>query len=130
MSTKPHRVKSLLNASKRDLILRALLEIGTVRGAALASQVDRSSVYATMRADPLFAQAIAEAKALGIEAAKDEVYDRAMDRLDKASATLLMFIVKQADPSYRESYRSPDDLDKLVPIRDVLEAIKSEPSDA
>ena len=84
----------------------------------------------TMRAEEAFHAAVAEAKQLGIEAAKDEVYERAMDRMDRASSTLLMFIIKQADPSYREGYRTPEDDEAKVSLRDVMNAIRPEPDAA
>ena len=106
------------------------MEVGTIRGAALASKVDRSTVYETMRQEPDFRAAVAEAQKLGIEAMKDEAYDRAMDRTASASATLLMFLIKQADPSYRDSYRAPEDDSDKVSLRDVINAIRPEPDDA
>ena len=129
MTTKTHRRKSRLGKAKRDTFLRALMEVGTIRGAARAAEVDRSTVYETMRAEEAFHAAVAEAKQLGIEAAKDEVYERAMDRMDRASSTLLMFIIKQADPSYREGYRTPEDDEAKVSLRDVMNAIRPEPSE-
>ena len=103
------------------------MEIGTIRGAAIASQADRSTVYETIRSEPNFRTAVEEAKQLGIEAAKDEVYDRAMDRTANASAQLLMFLVKKHDPSYRDNYRPPEDEDDKVSLRDVMNAIRPDP---
>ena len=127
MPTKNHRAKSILSRDARDRFLRALMECGTIRGASIASAVDRSGVYSTMRAEPDFKAAVEEAKALGVEAAKDEAYDRAMDRMDRASHILLMFLIKQADPSYRDSYRAPEDDSDKVSLRDVINAIRPEP---
>ena len=39
-----------------------------------------------------------------------------------------MFLIKQADPTYRESYRAPEDEEAKVSLRDVMNAIRPEPS--
>ena len=54
-------------------------------------------------------KAVDEARALGIEALKDEAYSRAMGWRGRASDILLMFLIKQSDPSYRDNYHAPED---------------------
>ena len=115
-----------LGARSQATFLAALLEIGTIAGAARAADVDRPAVYATMRLDDAFAKAVDEARALGIEALKDEAYSRAMGWRGRASDILLMFLIKQADPSYRDNYHAPEDEGDKVSLRDVMNAIRPE----
>ena len=57
-----------------------------------------------------FKAAVDEARNIGIEALKDIAYARAAEKSD----VLLMFLIKQADPSYRDNYHTPeDDSDKV-----------------
>ena len=118
--------KSLLGLRNRTRFLSALLGCGTVSEAARIAKVDRSTVYRTMRADANFKAAVDEARDVGIEALKDIAYARAAKRSD----VLLMFLIKQADPSYRESYRAPEDESDKVSLRDVMNAIRPEAPDA
>ena len=118
------RPKSLLGKRNRARFLTALLECGTVSEAARVAAVDRPSVYRTMTANPDFKEAVSEARDVGIEALKDKAYTRASDKSD----VLLMFLIKQADPTYRESYRAPEDEEAKVSLRDVMNAIRPEPS--
>lgn len=93
-----------------------------------------------MRADADFGTAVTEARHLGLEALKDEAYRRAhagvsepvfyqgrqVATIQKYSDTLLMFLIKQGDPSYRDSYHAPEE-GPQVSIRDVMAAIRPEP---
>ena len=45
----------------------------------------------------------------------------------KFSDNLLMFLMKREDPSYRDSYRAPEDDSDKVSLRDVINAIRPEP---
>ena len=122
MPTSTHSPKSQVGPRNRDKFLRALLECGTVAEASRLSKVDRANVYRTMRDDPLFKAAVEEARGIGIEALKDVAYVRAVEKSD----ILLMFLIKQADPSYRDSYRAPEDDTDKVSLRDVMNAIRPE----
>ena len=125
MPTPDHRPKSKVGPRNRDKFLRALLECGTVAEASRISNVDRANLYRTMREDPPFKAAVKEAREIGIEALKDVAYVRAVEKSD----VLLMFLIKQADPSYRDNYRAPEDDTEKVSLRDVMNAIRPEPSD-
>ena len=87
-----------LGRAARGVFLEALLERGTIAGAARDAKVDRPAVYATMRLDPVFALAVEEARELGVEALKDEAYARAMGWKVRASDILLMFLIKAGRP--------------------------------
>ena len=111
MPSDTHSPKSLLGLRNRVKFLSALLECGTVSQSARLAKVDRPTVYRTMSADAGPSRgAVEEARNVGIEALKDEAYVRARDRSD----VLLMFLIKQADPTYRESYRAPEDEEAKV----------------
>ena len=123
MASNTHRPKSLLGKRNRvQSFLSTLLECGTISEASRVAVVDRPTVYRTMRADADFKAAVEEARDVGIEALKDIAYKRASDKSD----ILLMFLIKQADPSYRDSYRAPEDEEAKVSLRDVMNAIRPE----
>ena len=142
MPKRPHTPKSLLSAAKRDTFLRALMEIGKVQPASRASKVDHSSIYATMRAEPDFKAAVEEARAIGsgpyVDTLTDEAHRRAVEGIQEAvfykgervatvrkySDNLLMFLIKREDPSYRDSYRPPEDDGGQVSLVDVIAAIQ------
>ena len=140
--TDTHSPKSLLGARNRDRFLRALMECGTVYRAAALAEVDRPTVYRTMRAEPDFKAAVEEARGIGKEPYRDtlteEVHRRAVDGITepvfyrgemvatvrKYSDTLLMFLLKREDPSYRDSYRAPEDDSGKVSLVDVITAVQ------
>ena len=147
MSTGVHRPKSVLGARNRDKFLCALLECGTIYHAAGLSEVDRAAVYRTMRAEPEFKAAVEEAREIGKEPYRDMLTEEAHRRatgiqepvfyrgeivatIRKYSDNLLMFLLKREDPSYRDSYRAPEDDSGQVSIREVLAAIRPELNDA
>ena len=122
MPSDTHSPKSLLGKRNRSRFLTALLQCGTIAEAARLAEVDRANVYRTMTDDVYFRVAVDEARDIGIEALKDVAYARARDKSD----VLLMFLIKQADPTYRESYRAPEDESDKVSLRDVMNAIRPE----
>ena len=91
---------------------------GNVTRAIAGARVDRTYVYDKRNTDVEFAAAWDEAKKMGLDVLKDEAWRRAHEgvKRDKFylgkkiateieySDTLLMFLIKQADPSYREHY--------------------------
>lgn len=98
----------------------AALEVaGRVDLACKAASAARGWVYGWRERDLDFADAWVTAKAIGKEILKDEAFRRAHDGVDepkfhageicghvrKYSDSLLMFLIKQADPSYREHFR-------------------------
>lgn len=91
---------------------------GNASKALKAASLARSWVYAKRREDTDFALAFDEARKCGLEVLKDEAHRRAYEGIDKPvyyqgeevavlkeySDTLLMFLIKQHDPSYREHF--------------------------
>ena len=140
--TDTHSPKSLLGPRNRDRFLRALMECGTIFRAAKLAEVDRPTVYRTMRAESDFKAAVEEARVIGKEPYKDtltqEVYRQAVEGIDepvyyqgklvdtvkKYSPILLMFLLKREDPSYRDSYRAPEDDSGKVSLVDVIAAVQ------
>ena len=110
--------------------------------------MDRTAVYRTMRAEPDFNTAVQEAREIGKEPYRDVLTEEAHWRatggtqepvfyrgeivatIRKYSDNLLMFLLKREDPSYRDSYRAPEDDSGQVSIREVLAAIRPELNDA
>lgn len=91
---------------------------GNVTRALNGARVDRTYAYDKRNTDIEFAAAWDDAKKVGLDVLKDEAWRRAHEgvKRDKFylgkkiateieySDTLLMFLIKQADPSYREHY--------------------------
>lgn len=95
-----------------------LSQHGNVTRALAGAKVDRTYAYDKRNTDIEFAAAWDDAKKVGLDVLKDEAWRRAHEgvKRDKFylgkriateieySDTLLMFLIKQADPSYREHY--------------------------
>ena len=91
---------------------------GNVTRALKAGKLDRGYAYDKRGTDLEFAQAWDDAKKMGLDVLKDEAWRRAHEGVlrDKYHAgekcgqeriysdTLLMFLIKQADPTYREHF--------------------------
>lgn len=126
---KPSKPRAVLEAAPRPtadwakskkllgFILR-LNQHGNVTRALKAAKLDRGYAYDKRGTDIEFAQAWDDAKKMGLDVLKDEAWRRAHDGVLKDkyhqgdvcgqervySDTLLMFLIKQADPSYREHF--------------------------
>lgn len=97
---------------------------GNVTRAIAGAKVDRGYVYDKRNSDLEFAAAWEEAKKMGLDVLKDEAWRRAHEGVERQkfyqgvpilvkgkhyverefSDTLLMFLIKQADPSFREHF--------------------------
>ncbi len=78
----------------------------SVKAAAEAAGVGRRRFYDWRDMDAEFREAWEDAVTGSVEVLEDEVRDRALDRTDKNSHILLMFLVKKHKPEYRENYKS------------------------
>lgn len=101
------------------LFIKALKISGRVDLASKASHAARGWVYEWRAKDSDFADNWEAALSIGKEILKDEAFRRAHDGVDeprfhqgeligyvrKYSDSLLMFLIKQADPSYREHFQ-------------------------
>lgn len=112
------RRRSLTRAA-REAFLEALAAGWSVTHAAGRAGVYRRRFYEARDADPAFAEAWQDAWQQGTDVLVDEVRLRAFEGVDEPvfqkgelvgevrrfSDTLLMFYVKQRDPSFRENHR-------------------------
>ncbi len=106
----------------RSKLVKFIAELelaGRVDLACKKAKAARGWVYKWRSNDPEFADEWEAAKRVGKEMLKDEAYRRAYDGVDepryhqgeicghvkKYSDTLLMFLIKQADPTYREHFQ-------------------------
>lgn len=106
---------------KSAALIRFIAELGrhgNVVHALKAAKLSRAWIYEKRQIDLEFASAFEEARRCGLEVLKDEAHRRAFEgikepvfymgkrvaHVQKYSDTLLMFLVKQADPTYREHY--------------------------
>ena len=111
--------KTWQESPKLVTVVRELMKHGNVSRALSAAKAGRGWVYRRRQEDTDYHDAFEEARTCGIEVLKDEAHRRAYDgveepvfyqgeevaRIRKYSDTLLMFLIKQADPSYREHFQ-------------------------
>lgn len=95
-------MKRLTESNKR-MFLAALLAGETVTKACQTAGISRRLAYYWKAEDEEFAGEWEEAQARGSEQFEDELRERALDRNDPRSHTLLMFLLKKLDPAFKES---------------------------
>lgn len=124
MTNKPAtRQKAWETSVKLLAFIHALEKNGNVTDALHAASASRPWIYKKRKTNPEFADAFEEARACGIEVLKDEAHRRAYGFDDPVYRTakngqrvkcgsvrrwsdvLLMFLIKQSDPTYREHYQ-------------------------
>ena len=93
------------NVAKKATFLAQLKMGSSVKTAALAAGIHRRTAYDWRDQDPEFHRAWEDAIKEAVEVLEDEVRARALDRNDKQSYILLMFLLKKHDPTYRENYK-------------------------
>ena len=113
------RKKTWQESTKLVLVVRELMKHGNVSQALRKAKAGRGWVYRRRKEDADYHDAFEEARLCGIEVLKDEAHRRAYEGIlepvfyqgdevatvRKYSDTLLMFLIKQADPSYREHFQ-------------------------
>lgn len=107
---------------RSKLLVKVIAELekhGNVSEALRKAKASRGWVYEKRQTDLEFASAFDDARACGLEVLKDEAHRRAYEGVDEPkfhqgeicghvrrySDTLLMFLIKQSDPSYREHFQ-------------------------
>ena len=107
------------DSDKLVVVIRELGKHGNVTQAMKSAKAARGWVYGRRQRDRFFRDAFEAARACGIEVLKDEAHRRAYAGIEepvfhqgaicghvrKYSDGLLMFLIKQADPSYREHFQ-------------------------
>ena len=115
----PDGIADWQTRSKLVLFIKELTLCGRVDLACKKAKAGRGWIYKWRQHDADFLAAFEEARACGLEALKDEAFRRAYEgvaeprfhqgeicgEVQKYSDTLLMFLIKQSDPSYREHYQ-------------------------
>jgi transposase-like protein len=104
MSVKPSSHKA--NIPAKATFLAHLMNGKSVKAASEAAAINRRTVYDWRDQDSEFREAWEDAITGSIEVLEDEVRERALDRTDKNSHILLMFLVKKHKPEYRENYKT------------------------
>ena len=104
--------------SKKTAFLNAFMDLGHISNACKAAEIARQTHYDWMENDPDYVVRFQRARKIAGEMLIDEARRRAHDGWDepvyhlgqvvgqvrKYDSTLLMFLIKQLDPSYRERY--------------------------
>ena len=133
------RKRQYWTPKKRTAFCQALAMGVTVRTAAEAVGMSRSSAYRQRESDPAFAEAWGEAKEEGKERLEAECRRRAMGwnetRYDKDgnayevfrySDNLLMFMLKKLDPTYRDRVGVSITETRRHIVVDLLQVVKDE----
>lgn len=108
-----------MRSKKLVQFLAYLKQDGNVSEALRKAKTARGYVYDRRQTDTEFADAFETARAMGRECLVDEAHRRAYKGIEREiyyqgevvgterrySDTLLMFLIKQQDPSYREHYQ-------------------------
>jgi len=104
---------------KLNKVIAELAKHGNVSSALRAASASRAWVYEKRQIDQEFADAFEDARTCGLEVLKDEAHRRAYAGVVREvwhqgevvgeevnySDSLLMFLIKQSDPSYREHFK-------------------------
>lgn len=85
----------------QEAFLDAYRELGTIKEAAAVAGIHRNMIYYWQEVDPEFAPRFKGADQDSRDALVAEARRRAMERSD----ILLMFLIKQKDPSFRETFK-------------------------
>jgi hypothetical protein len=91
-------------ATQRAIFLETYRATGNVSESAKAAGIGRRTHYDWVESDEVYAAAVEDAKADAIEALELEARKRAT-RPNFPSDTLLIFLLKKLDPSYRDSHK-------------------------
>ena len=89
---------------KREF-LKALKDGHTIRRASSIARISRNKLYDLRDSDPKFRREWEQAMEDGGDRIQQEVVDRALDRNDPKSATLLIFLLKGLRPQFKENFR-------------------------
>ena len=113
------RKKTWQECKKLVIVIAELHKDGSAKNAMKVARAARGWVYRWRKEDQEFHDAFEEARTCGIEVLIDEAHRRAYEgiekpiyylgdeiaRLKQDSDTLLMFLIKQSDPTYREHFQ-------------------------
>ena len=93
---------SVLHAKAEDLI-EAVAELGIIEHACKAVGLDRKAVWRMEKSDPTLGARLMEARRIGRERRLEYLEGLAYE-MAPTNPTMVMFLLKKLDPSYRESY--------------------------
>lgn len=96
--------RAQINRLKFLEFLDALEAIGVIGQAARAVDIGKDHVYRLIYSDPDAAAKIEAAQAVGRARRRDYLETLAYKIADEGNPTMVMFLLKREDPSYRESY--------------------------
>src|SRR6476469_8107431 len=95
-----------LSSTQKMKFLMALQLGHSVKRACEISDTPRRTAYYWRSEDVDFADAWKEAIDCSVEVLEDEVRQRALDREDPKSATMLIFLLKKHRPEYRDNFKT------------------------
>jgi molybdenum-dependent DNA-binding transcriptional regulator ModE len=99
---KNEAVQALTEIKVKEL-LDAVETLGIVHHACQAVGVNNKVIYRQIAKDPTFADRLRAASAIGTARRRDYLESLAYE-MATANPTMVMFLLKREDPSYRESY--------------------------
>ena len=99
--TKP--VQQELNRIRFEDLIEAIEELGLLTRACQVIGIDKKQVYRMVKDEPAYAERLRAAREIGKVKRIDWLETLAYE-MAPTNPTMVMFLLKQMDPSYRESY--------------------------
>ena len=97
------RASITVNHAKTEDLIEAVAELGIIEHACKAVGLDRKAVWRMEKSDPTLGARLMEARRIGKERRLEYLEGLAYE-MAPTNPTMVMFLLKKLDPSYRESY--------------------------
>ena len=92
-----------VNHVKAEDLIEAVMELGIIAHACRVMGLDRKAVWRLEKSDPTLGARLMEARRIGVGRRLEYLESLAYE-MAPTNPTMVMFLLKKLDPSYRESY--------------------------
>jgi len=97
------RADITVNHAKIEDLIEAVMQLGIIEHACKAVGLDRKAVWRLEKSNPTLGVRLMEARRIGVER-RLEYLEALAYEMAPTNPTMVMFLLKKLDPSYRESY--------------------------
>jgi len=97
------RADITVNHAKIEDLIEAVMQLGIIEHACKAVGLDRKAVWRLEKSNPTLGARLMEARRVGVER-RLEYLEALAYEMAPTNPTMVMFLLKKLDPSYRESY--------------------------
>lgn len=97
------RADITVNHAKIEDLIEAVMQLGIIEHACKAVGLDRKAVWRLEQSNPTLGARLMEARRVGVER-RLEYLEALAYEMAPTNPTMVMFLLKKLDPSYRESY--------------------------